>query len=225
MVDYAMAHRGELFRHLARLLPRFVGTRHGRGIEPPSARQLFRGHQTIQFRELQPRGFHGDVPPVVQGTASGPHRLLLVALRGGGDGMGLLNARFFDNGMVDFLVKEREAGRIRNLGFSYHGDIRVFDYLLSRHDEFKWDFVQIQMNYLDWKFAKQINRATPTPNTSMANWPSGTFRPSSWNLCWEDGFPTCRTTSWRGSNSANRARAWRRGLFGLPEAIPAYSPC
>ena len=78
---------------------------------------------------------------------------------GGGDGMGLLNARFFDNGMVDFLVKEREVGRIRNLGFSYHGDIRVFDYLLSRHDEFKWDFVQIQMNYLDWKFAKQINRS------------------------------------------------------------------
>ena len=71
--------------------------------------------------------------------------------------MGLLNARFFDNGMVDFLLKEREAGRIRNLGFSYHGDIRVFDYLLSRHDEFKWDFVQIQLNYLDWRHAKQIN--------------------------------------------------------------------
>ena len=76
---------------------------------------------------------------------------------GGGDGMGLLNARFFDNGMVDFLLKEREAGRIRNLGFSYHGDIRVFDYLLSRHDEFKWDFVQIQLNYLDWRHAKQVN--------------------------------------------------------------------
>ena len=76
---------------------------------------------------------------------------------GGGDGMGLLNARFFDNGMVDFLLKERKAGRIRNLGFSYHGDIRVFDYLLSRHDEFKWDFVQIQLNYLDWRHAKQIN--------------------------------------------------------------------
>ena len=76
---------------------------------------------------------------------------------GGGDGMGLLNARFFDNGMVDFLLKEREAGRIHNLGFSYHGDIRVFDYLLSRHDEFKWDFVQIQLNYLDWRHAKQIN--------------------------------------------------------------------
>lgn len=76
---------------------------------------------------------------------------------GGGDGMGLLMDRFFNNGMIDFLLKEREAGRIRNLGFSYHGDIKVFDYLLSRHDEFKWDFVQIQMNYLDWKHAKEIN--------------------------------------------------------------------
>lgn len=76
---------------------------------------------------------------------------------GGGDGMGLLMDRFFNNGMIDFLLKEREAGRIRNLGFSYHGDIKVFDCLLSRHDEFKWDFVQIQMNYLDWKHAKEIN--------------------------------------------------------------------
>lgn len=77
---------------------------------------------------------------------------------GGGSGMPLLNARFFDNGMLDFLLEERKAGRIRNLGFSYHGDIRVFDYLLSIHDKVKWDFVQIQMNWLDWKHAKQINK-------------------------------------------------------------------
>lgn len=62
-----------------------------------------------------------------------------------------------NNGILDFLLEERKAGRIRNLGFSYHGDVRVFDYLLSRHDEYKWDFVQIQLNYLDWKYAKQIN--------------------------------------------------------------------
>ena len=58
---------------------------------------------------------------------------------------------------LDFLLKEREAGRIRNLGFSYHGDIEVFDYLLSRHDELKWDFVQIQLNYVDWRHAKEVN--------------------------------------------------------------------
>ena len=38
-------------------------------------------------------------------------------------GMEALHSRYLDNGMLDFLLKEREAGRIRNLGFSYHGDI------------------------------------------------------------------------------------------------------
>ena len=76
---------------------------------------------------------------------------------GGGTGMQTLRDRYIDNGMLDFLLKEREAGRIRNLGFSYHGDVSVFDYLLSKHEEYKWDFVQIQLNYLDWKFAKDIN--------------------------------------------------------------------
>ena len=72
-------------------------------------------------------------------------------------GMEALRSRYLDNGMLDFLLKEREVGRIRNLGFSYHGDIEVFDYLLSRHDELKWDFVQIQLNYVDWRHAKEVN--------------------------------------------------------------------
>ena len=72
-------------------------------------------------------------------------------------GMEALHGRYLDNGILDFLVRERAEGRIRNLGFSYHGDIEVFDYLLSRHDEYKWDFVQIQLNYVDWKHAKETN--------------------------------------------------------------------
>ena len=72
-------------------------------------------------------------------------------------GMEALHGRYLDNGVLDFLVEEREAGRIGNLGFSYHGDIKVFDYLLSLHDKYKWDFVQIQLNYLDWKHAREIN--------------------------------------------------------------------
>ena len=76
---------------------------------------------------------------------------------GMGNGLQEFNARYIDNGVLDFLLAERQAGRIRNLGFSYHGDIKVFDYLLSRHDEFKWDFVQIQLNYVDWKHAKEVN--------------------------------------------------------------------
>lgn len=76
----------------------------------------------------------------------------------GGGGMENLHQRYLDNGMLDYLMKEREAGRIRNLGFSYHGDIEVFDYLLEHHDEYKWDFVQIELNYLDWDFADEINK-------------------------------------------------------------------
>lgn len=83
--------------------------------------------------------------------------MLLHGVGMGNDGMKEFEARYIDNGILEFLMEERRAGRIRNLGFSYHGDIKVFDYLLSRHDYYKWDFVQIQLNYLDWKHAKEIN--------------------------------------------------------------------
>lgn len=75
----------------------------------------------------------------------------------GGGGMKNLHDRYLDNGMLEFLMEEREAGRIRNLGFSYHGDIEVFDYLLAEHDHYKWDFVQIELNWLDWNYANEIN--------------------------------------------------------------------
>jgi predicted aldo/keto reductase-like oxidoreductase len=75
----------------------------------------------------------------------------------GGGGMDALKGRFLDNGLLDFLLKEREAGRIRHLGFSYHGDVRPFDYLLDHQDEYKWDFCQIQMNFLDWRHASMGN--------------------------------------------------------------------
>ncbi len=72
-------------------------------------------------------------------------------------GMEALEGRYLDNGMLDFLLEERKVGRIKNLGFSYHGDIKVFDYLLERHDKYQWDFVQIELNYLDWDYANEIN--------------------------------------------------------------------
>lgn len=72
-------------------------------------------------------------------------------------GMELFETRYENNGLLDWLVEQRKAGRIRNLGFSYHGDIEVFDYLLSMHDEYQWDFVQIELNYLDWHYANEIN--------------------------------------------------------------------
>ena len=88
--------------------------------------------------------------------------LLLHSIGGGGrdmDAFEVFNARYMDNGILDWLVEQQKLGRIRNLGFSYHGDIRVFDMLLKWHDEgrYHWDFVQIELNYLDWEYANEIN--------------------------------------------------------------------
>lgn len=51
-------------------------------------------------------------------------------------------------GMVDYLLSQKKAGRIRHLGFSAHGRAETIDRFLSRFDCF--EFVQIQLNYLDW---------------------------------------------------------------------------
>lgn len=61
--------------------------------------------------------------------------------------------RYVENGLIDFLMDERKAGRIRNLGFSFHGDQKGWDELMATHEKYHWDFVQIQLNYLDWRHA------------------------------------------------------------------------
>ena len=85
--------------------------------------------------------------------------LLLHAV--GGGGIENFNRRFIDNGVLDYLMEQREKGVIRNLGFSYHGDIAVFDHLMEKHDTCHWDFVQIQLNYVDWNTANNGNPLNP----------------------------------------------------------------
>ena len=72
------------------------------------------------------------------------------------DGNGF-RQRFVDNGMMEYLLEERKAGRIRNLGFSFHGSPEGFDELMAYHDQYHWDFVQIQLNYVDWTHASGRN--------------------------------------------------------------------
>ena len=51
------------------------------------------------------------------------------------------------DGILAYLLEEKSAGRIRNLGWSYHGDEAMLEYLLSR--DLKWDFAMVQLNYHD----------------------------------------------------------------------------
>ena len=75
--------------------------------------------------------------------------------RGGKDAF---NKRYVDNGLLPFLLEEKKAGRIRNLGFSFHGAKHEFDYFMELFDsgEMIWDFVQIEMNYVDWTHADGV---------------------------------------------------------------------
>ena len=49
-------------------------------------------------------------------------------------------------GIEDWIAKQKKEGRIRNIGFSYHGETEMFLKILNAYD---WDFCQIQYNYLD----------------------------------------------------------------------------
>ncbi|MCQ2147893.1 MAG: aldo/keto reductase, partial [Bacteroidales bacterium] len=56
--------------------------------------------------------------------------------------------RFIENDVLEYLKSLKESGKIKYLGFSYHGNNADLEPVLDYYD---WDFVQIQLNYLDFK--------------------------------------------------------------------------
>ena len=51
-----------------------------------------------------------------------------------------------DVGIEDWIKEKKAEGKIRNIGFSYHGNSDNFVKILNDYD---WDFCQVQYNYLD----------------------------------------------------------------------------
>ena len=75
----------------------------------------------------------------------------------GNGGFGTFSKRYIENGAADWCLEQREKRTIRNLGFSFHGDPKAFEWCIENHGKYKWDFCQIQMNYVDWRHAKEVN--------------------------------------------------------------------
>ena len=75
----------------------------------------------------------------------------------GNGGFETFSKRFLENGALEWCCELREAGKIRNLGFSFHGDPKTFEWCIENHGKYKWDFALIQMNYIDWLHAKELN--------------------------------------------------------------------
>lgn len=55
------------------------------------------------------------------------------------------------HGIMDYLLKQKENGRIRYLGFSGHGNIPILRRFLEKYGKYM-EFGQLQINYVDWEF-------------------------------------------------------------------------
>lgn len=53
--------------------------------------------------------------------------------------------------IVDYLLKQKEAGRIKHLGFSAHGSVEVMRRFLNAYGK-HMTFCQLQLNWIDWDF-------------------------------------------------------------------------
>ncbi len=49
----------------------------------------------------------------------------------------------------EWLAEKKAKGLVRHMGFSYHDDAELLDRILTEHPEV--EFVQLQINYLDWE--------------------------------------------------------------------------
>jgi predicted aldo/keto reductase-like oxidoreductase len=57
------------------------------------------------------------------------------------------NEAYKDTGGMEYLISEKKNGRIKRLGFSFHGPKEELPLIA---DQYKWDFCMIQNNYYDW---------------------------------------------------------------------------
>ena len=51
--------------------------------------------------------------------------------------------------IIPDVLKKKEEGKIRHLGFSFHGGVKLLEEFLNKYEGL-FEFVQIQCNYLDW---------------------------------------------------------------------------
>lgn len=72
-------------------------------------------------------------------------------------------------GIMDYLLKQKEAGRIRHLGFSAHGDIACMTRFLEAYGK-DMEFCQIQLNYLDWTFQDARGKVELLNKWSLPVW-------------------------------------------------------
>ena len=72
-------------------------------------------------------------------------------------------------GLMDYLLKQKEAGRIRHLGFSCHCSFETMHRFVKKYYE-HIEFCQIQLNYIDFEFQDAKSKVEYLNNLGMPIW-------------------------------------------------------
>lgn len=74
-----------------------------------------------------------------------------------------------DLGLFDYLIKQKENGRIKHLGFSTHGSLHTMKRFLDTYGK-DIEFCQIQINWLDWSFQKAKEKVELVSSYGVPVW-------------------------------------------------------
>lgn len=72
-------------------------------------------------------------------------------------------------GILEYLLKQKENGRIRHLGFSAHGSVEVIQRFLDSYGQ-HMEFCQLQLNYMDWHFQNAREKVTLMNKVGIPIW-------------------------------------------------------
>lgn len=72
-------------------------------------------------------------------------------------------------GIFDYLMKQKENGRIRHLGFSAHGSYDVMKRFLDAYGS-HMEFCQIQLNWIDWTFQNAKDKVSLLKEYNLPVW-------------------------------------------------------
>ena len=67
-----------------------------------------------------------------------------------------LDSLYNEMDCFNWLIEKKKQGLVKHIGFSYHDSAEFLDQVLTEHPEM--EFVQLQMNYLDWESAEVQSR-------------------------------------------------------------------
>ena len=107
-----------------------------------------------------------------------------------------------------FIADKKKEGKIKHIGFSFHGMPELLETVLKEHPEV--EFVQLQINYVDWT-TPVSSRGNVTKSRKNTTSPS-----SSWNRSKAARWPPFRPPLKKYSKTPNRICPRRHGLCAMP---------